>query len=164
MNLLSPFFLILISVMPLLAVYISQFFFGMEPCILCIYQRIPYFLIIAVNIIAFFVKKRSLKKVIICFSILALLTGAGIALFHVGVEKGRFIMDCYSAVDTTADIDDLRKILMGKPTVPCDKPQFVFLHISMAGWNFLYSGFLAFLLTFKFVVIARKKTLFQHYL
>lgn len=159
MVLTSPLFLLLISIVPLISVYIAQFGFALEPCILCIYQRIPYFIIIGLNIIPFVFKQRWLRKTIIILTMLALLIEASIALYHVGVEKGVFTMDCQSTIDAN-NLEDLRQMLLKKPTVPCDKPQFVFLNISMAGWNFLYSGFLAMLLLFKSISTVYKKSFF----
>ena len=73
-----------------------------------------------------------------------LLVGAGIAGFHVGVENGRFQLasDCEVAAEVPSTIEEVRNQLIGTPAAPCNKPQFVFLGISMAGWNFFFSSFI----------------------
>ena len=74
---------------------------------------------------------------------ITLLIGAGIAGYHVGVENGKFHLEngCESSEPVATTLEELRNQLIGKPAAPCDKPQFVFLGISMAGWNFFFSAF-----------------------
>ena len=136
-------FLVLVSVFSLGFAYISEHVFGLLPCILCIYQRIPFFVVIGIGILSLIFKgKIRLVLVILCG--ISLLTGAGIALFHVGVEHGTFQLGdgCESTDPKPTSLEELRNQLIGKPAAPCDKPQFVFLGLSMAGWNFFFSGFL----------------------
>ena len=45
----------------LLIVYYLEYFLDLKPCILCIYQRIPYFIIIFLAIILFFIKNNKLE-------------------------------------------------------------------------------------------------------
>jgi disulfide bond formation protein DsbB len=37
-------------------------------------------------------------------------------------------------------LDDLRAEIMAAPVVRCDEASWLFLGLSMAGWNVLYSG------------------------
>ena len=136
-------FLFLFSVMALSGAYISQYVFGMEPCILCLYQRIPYFVIILLSGIAIFLKKlQSLRIFLVFLCSISLLVGGGTAFFHVGVEQGKFSLSdgCEVGGEAPSTIEEMTTQLLGKPNVPCNKPQFVFLGISMAGWNFLFSS------------------------
>lgn len=74
---------------------------------------------------------------------LTFLVGAGIAVFHVGVEHGKWQLEdgCVDTNPVPSSIEELRNQLIGRPAAPCDKAQFVFLGISMAGWNFFLSAF-----------------------
>lgn len=137
-------FLLLFSVLALGGAYTSQYVFGMEPCILCLYQRIPYFFVIFLSIASLFVKKNKwLRLLLVALCGLALVIGGGIAFFHVGVESGKFSLTDGCDVGAEAvpsTLEEMTTQLMGKPHVPCDKPQFVFLGLSMAAWNFMFSA------------------------
>lgn len=130
----------------LILAYISQYFFDMHPCILCLYQRMPMFVVVLFSVIAIIFRKK-LKFAILLNAIcgLALIIGAAIAFYHVGVEYGKFSLTDGCAIGDESDvnsIEELAQILMGKTYVACDEPQFVFLGLSMAAWNFMFSGFI----------------------
>jgi disulfide bond formation protein DsbB len=137
-------FLLLFSVLALASAYTSQYAFGMEPCILCLYQRIPYFVIIILSSISLFIKKmQRLRMLLVCLCGISLLVGGGTAFFHVGVERGIFSLTDGCEIgqeEVPSTLEEMTTQLMGKPNVPCDKPQFVFLGLSMAAWNFLFSS------------------------
>lgn len=138
--------------------YISQYGFGLKPCILCLYQRGPYALNIVLGMLAVLASFRypRLTRLIIYITALSFLTGAVIAGFHVGVEQEwwKGLPSCGGdIVPQHASIEELRRSLEGQKIVRCDKPAFVLFGISMAGYNFLIS--LA--LTFSVVYLLRKK-------
>ncbi len=134
-------FLVLLSFVSLAFAYTSEHVFGLLPCILCVYQRIPYFVVIAFGLISLLFKGQ-MRMLMVALCGLALLSGAGIAAYHVGVENGKFKMTdgCVSTDPVPTSLEELRNQLIGKPAAACDKPQFVFLGISMAGWNFFVSA------------------------
>lgn len=138
--------------------YISQYGFGLKPCILCLYQRGPYALNIVLGLLAVLASFRypRLTTLIIYITALSFLTGAAIAGFHVGVEQEwwKGLPACGGdIVPQHASIEELRRSLEHQAIVRCDKPAFVLFGISMAGYNFLTS--LA--LTFGVVYLLRKK-------
>lgn len=136
-------FLILSSVVALGGAYTSQYAFGFEPCILCLYQRWPYFVVIVLGAISLVVKGWARLALIAACSV-AFFVGAGVAFYHVNVEQGNIVLEegCTVGDEIPTTLEEVTMQLMGKPHVPCDKPQVVFLGISMAGWNFFYSAFL----------------------
>ena len=136
-------FLGLSSIFALLGAYIAQFGFNLQPCILCLYQRKPFFAIIAVTILAIFIFKNYKYQKLGLFACQAiLLSNIAISGYHVGVEKKIFEgpSSCSVSQDLTeiTNIEDLEKALSKASTVKCSEPAFVFLKISMAGWNLLY--------------------------
>ncbi len=135
-----PFILIIASAIALAVAYISQYFFGLEPCHLCLYQRIPYAVIIILAILALPLARYRLW--LVRLALVALVVNIGIAGYHVGVENHVFegLSSCSGSdvLPKDASIDDLRNQLLGKQAVRCDKPAFVFLSLSMAGWNVVY--------------------------
>jgi len=132
------------SAVTLSAAYISQYGFGLKPCILCLYQRVPYAVNIALGLAAVLVSFRypRLTKPLIYLAALVFLAGAAIAGFHVGVEQEwwKGLPSCGGdIVPKHASIEELRYAMEHQEIVRCDKPAFVFLGISMAGYNFLIS-------------------------
>ncbi len=136
------------AALALCGAYIGEHVFGLKPCILCLYQRIPYFMVIAIALIGYFFKQNNLSRTIIYFSSLVFLLGALLALFHVGVERG-WINEpstCTTNIEEVyGSISALKTAVYSSAgNMPsCKEVQFVFLGMSMAGWNFIYSLILA---------------------
>ena len=136
------FFLIFISFFALSLAYISQYFFGLTPCNLCLYERKPFFAIIAICLlILVFFKEKKAKKFAIFLSLFFLLINAATAIYHVGVEQKIFKLSesCNSTIkENYNSIEELRELLAHVPLARCDDPQFFFLGLSMAAWNIFY--------------------------
>lgn len=137
---------------PLLAALISQYGFGLHPCELCIYQRIPFGVIMVLGIVVFFVKNNNVAtNTLIILVILALLANSGIAFYHVGVEQNWWSFgDCSGQFDTSS-FEAFKNSVLNAPNVRCDEVQFSFLGISMAGWNFLYCLIVAIFFVFNYL-------------
>ncbi len=134
----SPYFLFLCGAVPLAAAYISQYFYELHPCPLCMYQRYPFALLMVLGFLAMFIKNRKFRLSAIFLGILTLLVNCGIGFFHVGVEQKWWSSgDCSADLDMTS-IESLKASLFNAPIVRCDEIQFQFLNISMAGWNVIY--------------------------
>lgn len=134
----------LLSAMTLGAAYISQYGFGLKPCILCLYQRIPYALNILLGTIAFLATFRYPRLVMLMLYLSAAIffIGAAIAGFHVGVEQGwwKGLPSCGGAIlPENASLEELRHALTQQEVVRCDKPAWTLFGISMAGYNLLVS-------------------------
>jgi len=137
--------LALLSVISLAAAYIAEYGFGLNPCTLCLYQRIPYAVVIGITLLALLCYKQHewvLLLQLLCA--IVFLIGGAIAFYHVGVEHHVFagLTTCSGHGKTAMTIEEMRQQLIGTPAVRCDVPAFVFLGLSMAGWNMLWSFFL----------------------
>src|SRR5689334_10219015 len=77
---------VFVSISALAAAYIAQYGFGLKPCILCLYQRTPYAVAIALGLLALLIPR--LAHALLILAALTFLAGAGIAGFHAGVEYG----------------------------------------------------------------------------
>ncbi len=135
------FFLLTTSFLALFLAYISQYIFGFEPCILCIYQRIPFFTIFFLSVIILFLKQKKIYKFYILLSLLALLINILLAFYHSGVEKKIFVgpANCSSSnLNSAESLEELEKIILKTKAVRCDEPQFYVLKLSMANWNLIY--------------------------
>jgi len=135
-------FLVFSSAAALIFAYISQFGFDYQPCILCFYQRKPFFAVIALGALALaFFKSEELKKIAFFFCIFFLLINIGIASYHVGVEQKIFMGPTTCSAQNLEGIDDLesfRTALLATKAIRCDEPSFVLLGLSMAAWNVVY--------------------------
>jgi disulfide bond formation protein DsbB len=140
------FFLGLVSAAALGFAYVSEYFFNLQPCILCLYQRKPYWLIIALALIAGGVKSPRILGLIIAGMFLAVLANMGLSGYHVGVEQGWLegTKACAGAkLPVGSSLEDLRNYLNNQPIVRCDVPAWKLFGISMTGYNFMLSVFLA---------------------
>lgn len=128
------------SAFALTGAYISEYIFGYQPCILCIYQRWPFFIVIALYLTSLILKKQIrplaiLATICICANII-------IASYHVGLEQKIFkeFGGCSSIVDLNKidNLAELTQAISKINAIKCDEPQFYFLKITMAGWNLIY--------------------------
>jgi disulfide bond formation protein DsbB len=135
-------FLLFAAITALILAYISQFIFDYQPCILCLYQRQPFFAVIASALLGLvFFKSEKSQKIALFFCLIFLLINCAIAFYHVGVEQKIFAgpSTCSSSnLDQIDNLEDLKTALLKTKAVRCDQPSFIFLGLSMAAWNFLY--------------------------
>ena len=133
------------SVATLAAAYTAQYGFGIKPCILCLYQRVPYFVNIAFGILAFLATFRypRLAALLLCLSAVTFFAGAVIAGFHVGVEHGwwKGLSSCSGNIlPEHASLEDLRQAITQQAiVVNCAKPAWMLFGISLAGYNLAMS-------------------------
>lgn len=134
--------MLLASATPLAMALVSQYGFGLHPCELCIWQRYPYVLLIAVAVLAIFLRnRRAMVKKLVLVTLLLWLVEGGLAFYHVGVEQSWWASEsgCSASGKTGQSIDQLRAEILASPLVACDQPEFYFLGLTMAGWNLLLS-------------------------
>ena len=132
------------SLLIIFSVYIIEFSFNIPPCKLCLYQRIPYFLII---FLSFFSLVLQWKDYSILANTVLFLTSALISLFHSLVERGfiEFEIGCTSSNKNFSNIEELRNYLNEVPLVKCDEIIFSFFGFSFANMNFIISLFFIFI-------------------
>jgi disulfide bond formation protein DsbB len=129
---------IIIAAGALASVYIMQYFFGILPCKLCNYQRVPYALMIAFSSWALFAgcKRKIVLMLIFLWSVEVLLAG-----FHSGVEYGWWDYDsiCTAEQLATTSLQEFKNTLQSADLVSCKKPNFWVLGLTLAVWNFLFA-------------------------
>ena len=80
----------LVGLSALAAAYTAQYGFGLEPCILCLYQRVPYAVALGLGLLGLVaLRPAGLQPLLVLIAGLGFLAGAGIAGYHVGVEQRR---------------------------------------------------------------------------
>lgn len=128
-----------LGVVVLGTVLASQYLGGLQPCELCLYQRWPWGVAIALGVLAVVI--RPARRVLVGLAGLVILLGGLLAAYHAGVEYGWFpgFTSCTSAISAGSSVADLRNQLLNAPVVRCDVPGFVLFGISMAGYNAILS-------------------------
>ncbi len=131
----------------LIAAWIAQYGFGLQPCILCLYQRVPFAIGAALGLAALlpFVGRRG-RGVLLGLAGLALLVNAGIAVFHTGVEQHWWAgtAECGGgAVAVSSDAATLLEAMRQPVEARCDEPPWSLFGITMAMMNVPFSLVLA---------------------
>ena len=142
---LIPVFILLVALVSLSVSLSAQHFFDKEPCILCLYQRVPFVITGLLALIALRLKALSkLTPLIIMPCGLIYMIGAGIAIYHVGVEQHWWISGCSGSLDQNAILSDLRASLMQKAAKSCGDVDWALFGISIATYNVFFSSALGF--------------------
>ena len=129
----------------LVAAYVAEYLYGVFPCTLCLWQRGPLWAVV-VTVVALFAAGRRHARAFLLVLLLLFTTEAGIAGFHVGVERHWWAgtSSCAVADDSAAnDAASLRARLLGTPIARCDEVTWTFLGQSLALWNVPFSLALA---------------------
>jgi disulfide bond formation protein DsbB len=126
-----------LALAPLIVAYGAQYY-GMEPCQLCIYQRLPYWIISIVCIASVFFDNK-LKFCGYLLIMLSLICSVLLAGFHFGVEHRWIAYHSSCTFSQANSLAEYKQIIASAALVACDVPTAFFLNISMAGWNLVYS-------------------------
>ena len=139
-----PIVLLLIAFTALGSAYTAEFAYSLEPCVLCIYQRIPFAVIGVLGVLAYLFKDRMAMVVLTALAGIVLFIGAGIASYHVGVEQHWWasVASCGGAPDQALSIKQFQALLQQKPEKACGEVDWTILGISMASYNAVFSGVL----------------------
>ncbi len=132
----------------LLGALAFQHWGGLQPCVLCLWQRWPHVVAIAAGLVGMFLIRQGRRAPAgwaALAAALALAVTAGIGAYHAGVELHWWegTASCGATGPTGTSAAALRDRLLAAPVVRCDEIAWSLIGISMAGWNFLVSGALA---------------------
>jgi disulfide bond formation protein DsbB len=122
-----------------------QTFGGLEPCNLCLKQREVYWTALGVAGVGVLLSRfnwTTRSRLAVLFLLGAIfLYGAGLAAFHAGVEWKWWPGPTTCVAGSGVSADDLTAMLGGASikAPACDVAAWVFLGLSMAGWNALIS-------------------------
>ena len=122
-----------------------QIFGGYSPCKLCLEQRIPYYaglpvLLAAIGLLALG-GKPALARVALILAGAIFVVGAGLGIYHAGVEWGFWLgpADCGGGTATTGNAADLLNQIRNTRVVSCTEAAGRVLGLSFAGWNVVAS-------------------------
>ena len=130
------FFIILLSIVSTL---IIEHTLGYQPCSLCLYERIPYFLSALLMIKIFFFKKY--EKITLLILFLIFMISALLAFYHFGIEQGFFDESFVCNVESQLKILSKENLLkeLNKNIVSCKDVTFRILGLSLAAINTILS-------------------------
>lgn len=123
----------------------SQIWGGLHPCDMCWWQRYAYMAAILPLLPAALLRlPLPARRLCLVVGGLAFLIGAGISLFHAGVEQKWWqgFTACTAPV-SSGGLDDLRAAILAAPVVRCDDIPWSLFGISIAGFSALASLILA---------------------
>ncbi|MFZ9224711.1 MAG: disulfide bond formation protein B [Candidatus Fonsibacter ubiquis] len=141
MNKVTNYFLaiLLVNILVILSALFIEFFLKIKPCILCIYQRYPYYIIAFLSLIYFL--KKDLKILLILLIILTSLASIILSTYHVGIETGLIeeTTSCKTSLNNNLSKDAILKQLESNLASSCKEVNFKLFGFSLASINIILS-------------------------
>ena len=130
--------LAIISLM-IISALIIQYWLGHEPCKLCLYERIPYFLSMLLIIKIIFIKKY--EKITLLILFLVFMSSTVLAFYHFGIEQGFFKESLVCAAGNLSETLTKEEILkqLSQNTISCKDVNFRIFGFSLAAINTIFS-------------------------
>ena len=116
-----------------------QYWLGHEPCKLCLYERIPYFLSMLLIIKIIFIKKY--EKITLLILFLVFMSSTFLAFYHFGIEEGFFNETLACATGDLSKILSKEELLeqLKQNSISCKDVGFRILGLSLAAINTIFS-------------------------
>ena len=137
----------LISFIALTSAYFIEYILGHQPCNLCVYERIPYFLAILIVLINY--KYNKLEKYLILSLAIIFLIATILSLYHLGIEQGFIKESLICDLEKGANIVDKDEILkqLQQKSISCKDVTFKIFGLSLTNYNIIISLLLTISLT-----------------
>ena len=144
----TPLWAMTASIIALIVALAFQYLGEMAPCELCLWQRVPHGAVIVVGVGALLWLRSKRERLFLTWSgAILFAVGAGIALYHVGVEQhlvmGPGSCSGGSDLNSAQSIEQLRKLLTATPVVRCNDIPWSVFGLSIAALNATASVILA---------------------
>ena len=119
-----------------------QYFGGLAPCHLCLWQRWPHRIAIALGAVTLLLPSVIAQRTLSVAGALTMLTSVGLGIYHSGVEQKWWLgpTTCTSGDISGVKADDLLNQIMNAPVVHCDQIAWEMFSLSMASWNAVISA------------------------
>ncbi|MDC3100589.1 disulfide bond formation protein B [Candidatus Pelagibacter sp.] len=137
-----------LSFFSIIAALYVEYILGFKPCMLCIYQRIPYAIAILISLSAFLIGNRNILLIILGLTFLA---GILLSGYHVSIEKG-IIEPLFSCTGENIKALEKEEILKSLNNIQpdCKDVDFSIFGISLATLNFIISFVLTIVIVYIF--------------
>ena len=123
----------------LIFTFVIEYRLDHQPCKLCLYERIPYFLSILLIVKIFFIKGN--EKITLLILSLVFIISSVLAFYHLGIEQGFFkeSLACTARnLSETLTKEELLKQL-SQNTISCKDVTFRIFGFSLAAINTIFS-------------------------
>ena len=129
----------LISFIALISAYFIEYILGHQPCNLCVYERIPYFLATLIVLINY--KYNKLEKYLILSLAIIFLIATILSLYHLGIEQGLIQESLLCDLEKGANIVDKDEILkqLQQKSLSCKDVTFKIFGLSLTNYNIIIS-------------------------
>ena len=129
----------LISFIALISAYFIEYILGHQPCNLCVYERIPYFLAMFIVLINY--KYNKLEKYLILSLAIIFLIATILSLYHLGIEQGFIQESLLCDLEKGANIVDKDEILkqLQQKSISCKDVTFKIFGLSLTNYNIIIS-------------------------
>ena len=129
----------LISFIALISAYFIEYVLGHQPCNLCVYERIPYFLAILIVLINY--KYNKLEKYLILSLAIIFLIATILSLYHLGIEQGFIQESLLCDLEKGANIIDKDEIIkqLQQKSISCKDVTFKIFGLSLTNYNIIIS-------------------------
>jgi disulfide bond formation protein DsbB len=123
----------------------SQYWAGLAPCELCLLQRWPWRVAIAVALLGLVLGARVRVSWIGLLTAIVFAVSAAFAFYHVGVEQHWFAGPTACTVQSghATTLEEMKRQILATQPVLCDQVQWSLFGVSLAGWNLLASLIMA---------------------
>ena len=129
----------LISFIALISAYFIEYILGHQPCNLCVYERIPYFLAILIVLINY--KYNKLEKYLVLLLAIIFLIATILSLYHLGIEQGFIQESLLCDLEKGANIVDKDEIIkqLQQKSISCKDVTFKIFGLSLTSYNIIIS-------------------------
>ena len=135
------FLIVILAIISLtiISALIVQYWLGHEPCRLCLYERIPYFLSMLLIIKILFIKKY--EKITLLILSLVFISSAALAFYHFGIEQGFFSESLACTTEDLSKALSKEELLeqLKQNSISCKDVSFRMLGLSLAAINTIFS-------------------------
>ena len=129
----------LISFIALVSAYFIEYIIGHQPCNLCLYERIPYYLAILIVLLNY--KYNKLEKYFIVLLTIIFSIATILSLYHLGIEQGFIQESLLCDLEKGANIVDKDEILkqLQQKSISCKDVTFKIFGLSLTNYNIIIS-------------------------
>ena len=119
--------------------FVIEYRLGHQPCKLCLYERIPYFLSILLIVKIFFIKGN--EKITLLILSLVFIISSVLAFYHLGIEQGFFKESLACTAGNLSETSTKEELLkqLSQNTISCKDVTFRIFGFSLAAINTIFS-------------------------
>ena len=128
----------------LIFAFVIEYKLGHQPCKLCFYERVPYFLSIFLILKILFI--RGYEKITLLILSIVFVFSSVLAFYHFGIEQGFFKESLVCTTESLSENLSKKELLqqLKQNSVSCKDVSFRILGLSLAAINTIFSLILSF--------------------